>query len=328
MCLFKYIIIGLTFFIYASPLAAKIPSVIHTCQFDESIDMAVRFQNWKKAMPEYTIKVWDKSNFNLQENEFLKKASALNRYDQLSAYCAFKVLNEEGGIYLSPYQALNKDFSEDVQKGAFLSFLHSKIIAPSIIALPAHHRLSEKMLAYYRTDKKALGFVPPNYALTGIFYSVYPYLQKNGKQQSFEEEITLYPANKYILNLGDSTNKANYRFDLVPEQFKTAEMSFETLKKIFLKEQAVRVSHQGKILHIYPVDGLTFYIYELKKTSSYSYVDENVAAFKVERTLDLFVNENGTYVYQNTYRLARKPNYGNAVEIEAQGNPTVKKEKE
>lgn len=320
--LFAIFLYGFCFYL---PLnAAPLPQIIHTCNFDQSIDLHERLENWKRVLAGFQIKVWDKSNFNLNENDFLKKALAANRYDLLSTYCAYKVLYNEGGVYLSPFWQANKEFSKDLLGDGFLSFMHNKMLSTSVMALPQKHPLLGQLLHYYQKDKRALGLVPPSYVLTDFVFTSYPTFQKNGLKQSFLNDITLYPATSFILNLGSYDNIGNYRFDYTPALYKTAEMSFGILKELYLQQHSIQVSYNNVLYHIFPKIGHTFTVYENKQHIPWGYIDEHTAALNWLGPTLLFTYDNGRYVYESNYVLAKQKHYGRAKEIKVQGNEDVK----
>lgn len=305
-------------------MSAPLPKVIHTCNFDDIIDLTHRIENWRRVLPDYEIKKWDKSNFDLNENAFVKKAFKARQYDLLSAYCSYKVLYEQGGVYLSPFWQANQDLSKDAADGAFMSFMHDKMLSGAVMAMPKRHPLMGELVNYYRKDPRALGLVPPNYVLTDFVFKSYPTFQKNGKQQSFKDDLTLYPATRYILNLGSHDNIGNYRFDYTPKNYKTAEMSFGVLKELFLKEHAFKILYNEELYHVIPSGEHTFTIFEKRQHVPWGYVDEHTAGLNWLGPTLRFEEDHGVYIYRGNYVLANQNHYGNAIEIKVQGNDDTK----
>lgn len=301
-------------------LGATIPKTIHTCNFDDTVDLTHRIKNWQHVLPSFKIKRWDKKNFDLSQNDFVKKAYKAKQYDLLSAYCGYKALYEEGGVYLSPFWQANKDFSSEVADGPFITFLHNKMLSSAIMAMPAGHPLLGELLNYYQKDKRAQGLVPPNYVLTEFVFKSYPTFQKNGKRQNFKGDMTLYPATRYMLNLGTHDNLGNYRFDYTPKHYKTSDMSFGILKELFLKEHAIKILYNEQFYHVIPASEHTYTVFEKRQHIPWGYVDEHTAALNWLGPTLLFTKENGVYVYQSNYVLASEKHYGHAQEIHVQGN--------
>lgn len=306
-------------------MGAPLPKTIHTCNFDDRIDLTRRIENWHHVFPDYIIKIWDKSNFDLNENPFIKKAVKAQQYDLLSAYCAYKTLYEQGGVYLSPFWQANKDLSADVANGPFMSFLHDKMLSGAVLAMPKGHPLMGELLNYYQKDPRASGLVPPNYVLTDFVFKSYPTFQKNGKRQNFKGDMTLYPATRYLLNLGTQDNIGNYRFDYTPKNYKTSEMSFGILKELFLKEHAVKILYNEELYHVIPSGRHTFTVFEKRQHVPWGYVDEHTAALNWLGPTLLFEEDHGIYIHRGNYVLANQSHYGNAKEIKVKGNEDTKK---
>lgn len=307
-------------FFYLTSFAAPIPKVIHTCNFDKNIDLTARLENWKNVLPDFDIKVWNEKNFDLSQNIFLKKAYKANQYDLLSAYCGYKALYEEGGVYLSPFWQANKNIAPDLNNGGFISFMHDKMLSPFVIGMQKGHPLMGELIGYYQKDKRALGLVPPAYVLTDFVFKSYPTFLKNGQLQTFSNDMTLFPATRHILNLGSQDNIGNYRFDYTPKHYKTSEMSFGILKDLFLKEHAIKILYNDDIYHVFPSSGHTYTVFERRQHMPWGYIDEHTAALNWLGPTFLFTNQNGLYVFQGNYVLAGEKHYGPAKEIKVQGN--------
>lgn len=102
-----------------------IPKIIHYCWFGgkelpESAKKCI--ESWKKYCPDYEIKRWDESNIDIHENRFISQAYQAKKYAFVSDYVRFKVLIEEGGIYLDTDVQLMKSLNDLLDKHAFMGF--------------------------------------------------------------------------------------------------------------------------------------------------------------------------------------------------------------
>lgn len=80
-----------------------IPKIIHYCWFGGNPlpKLAQRcITSWKKYCPDYEIKEWNESNFDLNCCDFVKEAYQAKKWAFISDYARLKVIYEEGGIYL------------------------------------------------------------------------------------------------------------------------------------------------------------------------------------------------------------------------------------
>lgn len=101
----------------------EIPKIIHYCWFgdNELSPLMVRcIESWRKFMPQYTIKEWNESNFNINSNDYIREAYSYKKYAFVSDYARMKILYEYGGIYLDTDVELLKSLTPLVEKGPFM----------------------------------------------------------------------------------------------------------------------------------------------------------------------------------------------------------------
>ena len=80
-----------------------IPKIIHYCWFGgKSLpsDVIKCIETWKKYCPDYEIKKWDESNFDVNSHPFMKAAYEAKAWAFVSDYARLKVVYDNGGIYL------------------------------------------------------------------------------------------------------------------------------------------------------------------------------------------------------------------------------------
>lgn len=99
-----------------------IPKVIHYCWFGgkplpESAIQCI--ESWKKYMPDYEIKEWNESCFDVNSVRFTQEAYKLQKYAFVSDYARFWILNNFGGIYFDSDVELIKPIDDIVEQGAF-----------------------------------------------------------------------------------------------------------------------------------------------------------------------------------------------------------------
>lgn len=100
-----------------------IPKIIHYCWFGgkKLPDSALKcIESWKKYCPDYEIKLWDETNFNIEENKFIAQAYKAKKFAFVSDYARFKVLMEDGGIYLDTDVELLKSLDDLLENEAFM----------------------------------------------------------------------------------------------------------------------------------------------------------------------------------------------------------------
>ncbi len=80
-----------------------IPKMIHYCWFGGKPlpkDVLDCIKTWKKYCPDYEIKRWDESNFDVNSHPFMKAAYEAKAWAFVSDYARLKVVYDNGGIYL------------------------------------------------------------------------------------------------------------------------------------------------------------------------------------------------------------------------------------
>lgn len=105
-----------------------IPKIIHYCWFGgkKLPKSAIIFINsWKKFFPDYEIKRWDESNFDVNAVPYTAEAYKIGKYAFVSDYARFKILYEEGGIYFDTDVEVIKSFDNIISEGAFMGCEHT-----------------------------------------------------------------------------------------------------------------------------------------------------------------------------------------------------------
>lgn len=80
-----------------------IPKIIHYCWFGGqplSDDAKSMIDTWRRYCPDYEIIEWNESNFNINENDYVREAYEANKWAFVTDYVRLKVLYEQGGFYM------------------------------------------------------------------------------------------------------------------------------------------------------------------------------------------------------------------------------------
>ena len=100
-----------------------IPKIIHYCWFGGNSlpEIAIKCINsWKKYFPDYEIKEWNESNFDLNSCDYIKEAYEAKKWAFVSDYARFKILYEYGGIYFDTDVEVIKNIDDILKNGAFI----------------------------------------------------------------------------------------------------------------------------------------------------------------------------------------------------------------
>lgn len=97
--------------------------VIHYCWFGgkELPDEAKKcIESWKKNCPNYEIKRWDESNYDVHKNIYISQAYESKKYAFVSDYARLEIIYNEGGVYFDVDVEVIKNIDILIKKGAFL----------------------------------------------------------------------------------------------------------------------------------------------------------------------------------------------------------------
>ena len=100
-----------------------IPKIIHYCWFGgKPLPKLAKkcIASWKKFCPDYEIKEWNESNFDLNSCTYVKEAYDSKKYAFVSDYARFWILHRYGGVYFDTDVELLKSIDDILADGAFM----------------------------------------------------------------------------------------------------------------------------------------------------------------------------------------------------------------
>mgnify|MGYP002769055592 CR=1 FL=1 len=100
-----------------------IPKVIHYCWFGGNPlpEMAIKcIDSWKKFFPDYEIKQWNESNFDINLIPYIAEAYKAKKYAFVSDYARFWILYNYGGLYFDTDVQVIKNMDDIIAKGPFM----------------------------------------------------------------------------------------------------------------------------------------------------------------------------------------------------------------
>lgn len=140
-----------------------IPHIIHYCWFGKNPlpeEAKKCIDSWKTFCPEYEIKEWNESNYEIQNKcVYVQQAYDAEKWAFVSDYARFDIINQYGGIYLDTDVELIAPIDDIVAHGAFLGCEMSDAAEKFVqvntgvgFGLPAHHWLCKAILEEYEKD--------------------------------------------------------------------------------------------------------------------------------------------------------------------------------
>lgn len=100
-----------------------IPKIIHYCWFGgkplpKKAEKCI--ESWRKYMPNYEIKRWDETTFDVNIIPYTREAYQAGKYAFVSDYARFWVIYKYGGIYFDTDVEVIASMEEIIGKGSFL----------------------------------------------------------------------------------------------------------------------------------------------------------------------------------------------------------------
>ncbi len=130
-----------------------IPKVIHYCWFggNKLPHYAKRnIVSWKKFFPEYEIKEWNETNFDINICAYVREAYSAKKWAFVSDYARFWILYTCGGIYFDTDVEAIKNFDDIIAKGPFMGLQSEIEVAPGLgLAANPGLGLFKDILDYY-----------------------------------------------------------------------------------------------------------------------------------------------------------------------------------
>lgn len=190
-----------------------IPKIIHYCWFGGK-EMPKQFKkyikSWKKYCPDYELKLWDESNFDINCNQYVKEAYENKKYAFVTDYVRLYALYNFGGIYMDTDVEVLKPLDEFLNNEAFSGFESSNAVQTGIMGAEKGNILFKELVDYY-LDKHfieadgSMDMTTNVQIITNILLK--RGLQGNNKFQRLDG-ITLYPS-EYFCPIDWKTREKN-----------------------------------------------------------------------------------------------------------------------
>ncbi len=189
-----------------------IPKIIHYCWFGGKPLPAFAkrcIKTWKKHCPDYQIKEWNETNFNLKQFTFTQEAYECKKYAFVTDVVRLYALFHEGGIYMDTDVEVIKPLDGFLKHDAFSGFEDESHIPTGIMGSTQGGEWAKEMLEYYK-DRH---FLRPNgtpHTNTNVNIITHLLQQKgfipNNSFQILENYFTIYP-NDYFCPKSHSTRE-------------------------------------------------------------------------------------------------------------------------
>lgn len=144
------------------PIENMIPKQIHYCWFGGNPlpKSAIKcIDSWRKFFPDYEIKEWNESNFDVNMMVFTQEAYNAQKYAFVSDVARFWILYHEGGLYFDTDVEVIKPFDDILRRGAFMGvetpakegFSVPTVAAGLGLGCQQGHPFYQEILQYYNS---------------------------------------------------------------------------------------------------------------------------------------------------------------------------------
>lgn len=177
----------------------KIPKIIHYCWFGGNPlpELAQKcIASWKKYCPEYEIREWNESNFDLNCCDYVREAYEAKKWAFVSDYARFWILYHKGGIYFDTDVEIIKPLNEILKQGGFLGCETLYTVAPGLgMAANPGLVIYKEMLDFYekRHFRNQNGAIDTTTIVTYTTQILMQHGWKPEREIQTVEGITIYP---------------------------------------------------------------------------------------------------------------------------------------
>ena len=177
-----------------------IPKIIHYCWFGgnplpENVKRYI--STWRKFCPDYEIKEWNESNFDINCCAYVKEAYEAKKWAFITDYVRLKVMYDYGGIYMDTDVELCKPLDDLLQYNAWSGFESYEKIPTGTFASNIHNDWIAYLLSYYK-DKHFIN-IDGSYDMTTNVEIITKMTKErykiklDNKQQIFGDNYVIFP---------------------------------------------------------------------------------------------------------------------------------------
>ena len=182
-----------------------IPKLIHYCWFGgkekpDSVKQCI--ESWKKYCPDYEIREWNESNFDIQANDYCREAYEAKRWAFVADYARLYVLYEYGGIYMDTDVEVVRPFDPLLNRNGFLCFENDDNVSIGTFGVAKHLLLVNDFLQpykgrHFKRDDGSFDMTTNLKIITQVLVERYG-ISLNGKEQVLSGDILVLPMEAFI----------------------------------------------------------------------------------------------------------------------------------
>ena len=175
-----------------------IPKIIHYCWFGGAPlpdDVKAYMATWREHFPDFEIKQWDESNFDVNALTYTRQAYFAKKFAFVSDVARLHALVTEGGLYFDTDILVKKPFPEEwFSLDGVGSFEHDSYVETGLLASKAGQKFMTEFLNVYKAIPFFNGL---SYDMTTNVIRLTQFMQSNGFVMNNVEQtidgFTLFP---------------------------------------------------------------------------------------------------------------------------------------
>lgn len=198
-----------------------IPKIIHYCWFGGNpipSEYQAYIATWRKFLPDYEIKEWNETNFDVSCIPFIQEAYKVKKFAYVSDYARLKILYENGGVYFDTDVEVIRNMDELMAKGPWMGVekhtstpnANDQVAVGLGFAVEHHNPILKEIMSFYENTHYI--FPDGHMEQIPIVPIVTDVLRKHGlpshvNQPTEVDGITIYPWDYFCPQEGFQYNK-------------------------------------------------------------------------------------------------------------------------
>lgn len=249
-----------------------IPKIIHYCWFggkSKPEEFNKYLESWKRYCPNYEIKEWNESNFDLNANDYCREAYEAKKWAFVADYARLKVLEKYGGIYMDTDVELIRSLDKLLHYNAFMCFEEKNSISIGTLGSEKNSPvikdfLSEYTNRHFKKNDGTFNMITNLKIITPILVQKYG-LTLNGEKQVLNPNILILPMESFIAKdfltgwiVADDTTYAihHYEASWYSEEERKYMLLHRYYSRIYLKKSELIIGKMASLKVCYKLYGL------------------------------------------------------------------------
>lgn len=220
-----------------------IPKIIHYCWFGKSKlpeELQFYMRSWEIFCPDYEIKLWDESTFDIDSSDFTRVAYDKKKFAFVSDYVRAYALYKYGGIYLDTDVEIRQSLDSFLSCDAFSGFESLGLPFTAVWGSQRGHPLAKKILDYYDNNNYSTSTQTNTNIVSEILvqdFNIDPLKDSFQLGTFYERTIAIYASHYFCVDIPINYTVHHFYGSWLPNKI------VETKTSINLKYHLARISN-------------------------------------------------------------------------------------